>query len=64
MWQYELADFDRYRIKLSEFNWNECFSSDDIDVTTRALTDTLISVARECIPNRLVTVRPWDKPVL
>ena len=62
MWQYELGDYDLYRSKLREFNWDECFASDDINVVAQAWTDTLISIARECIPNKMVTVRPWDKP--
>ena len=58
MWQYQLADFDRYRTKLSEVDWDACYISEDIDDVTQCWTDTLISVANDCIPNKMVTVRP------
>jgi hypothetical protein len=62
MWQYGAADFDLFRYKLTDVDWRECFISDDIDVITQTWTNTLINIARECIPNKMVTVRPWDKP--
>jgi hypothetical protein len=62
MWQYELADFDGFRTKLGDIDWDECFVSNDIDKIAQTWTNTLISVAHDYIPNKVVTVRPWDKP--
>ena len=56
MRQYDLACFDLYRDRL-----NVSFEQDDIDVVTRRWTDILVTVARYIIPNKVVTVRPWDK---
>jgi len=61
IWQYELACFDRYRARLAEIDWNACFKHDYIDVVTERWTDILIKVACEIIPNKVVTVKPWDK---
>ena len=63
MWQYELADFDGFRTKLGDIDWDECFVSNDIDKIAQTWTNTLISVAHDYIPNKVVTVRPWDKPL-
>lgn len=62
VWQYNLADFDYFRTKLNSVNWDACFVSDDVDLVVQTWTDILINVARECIPNKVVTIRPWDKP--
>ncbi len=62
MWQYQLADFDAFRAHLENTDWDDCFESDHIDVITQRWTDTVINIAREHIPNKVVTVRPWDKP--
>ena len=35
MWQYQLADFDCYRTKLSEVDWDACYISEDIDDVTQ-----------------------------
>ena len=62
MWQYDMTNFDGFRQKLSALNWEHCFTSNDVDTAAQAWTDMLMNAARECIPNKLVTVRPRDKP--
>ena len=62
MWQYDMTNFDGFRQKLLDVNWEYCFTSNDADTAAQAWTDMLMNAARECIPNKLVTVRPRDKP--
>ena len=62
MWQYDMTNFDGFRQRLSDVNWEHCFTSNDVDTAAQAWTDMLMNAARECIPNKLVTVRPRDKP--
>ena len=61
-WQYNQANFNLFRQSLAGADWDTCFESDDIDVVTRRWTDTLLNIARECIPNKTVTIRQNDKP--
>ena len=62
MWQFDHGDFDTYRHQLSQVNWEDCFSIDDIDIMADKWTELLLKVARDTIPHKIVTVRPWDKP--
>ena len=62
VWQYGLANFDYFRSKLNIIDWDSCFESGDVDLVAQKWTDMLINVALECIPNKMVTIRPWDKP--
>ncbi len=38
-----------------------CFDSTDINKVCDSWTSTFLNVARQCIPNRVITVRPCDK---
>ena len=62
VWHYGLANFDYFRSKLNIIDWDSCFDSGDVDLVAQKGTDMLINVALECIPNKKVTIRPWDKP--
>ncbi len=57
-----MADFALYRRRLSQYNWDECFQNDDIDIITDEVTNNILRIAKSVIPNRIVTVRPQDKP--
>jgi hypothetical protein len=62
MWDFGRADYMAFRAKIAQTNWETCFDYDDIDCVAQNWTDTLLNIARETIPNKMVTVRPWDKP--
>ena len=62
IWQYNLADFNVFRQSLFDADWDRCFETDDIDVAAQTWTDTLLNIAKECIPNKIVTIRQTDKP--
>ena len=61
IWQYNLADFQAFKTQLESADWDECFSYDTVDSICDAWTDTFLNVARVCIPNKIVTIRPGDK---
>ncbi len=61
IWLYNLADFDNFKTELQRADWDACFSYDDIDAICDAWTSTFFNIARTCIPNKVVTVRPGDK---
>ena len=61
IWQYHLADFDEFRKQLSEADWDSCFNHDDINKVCKTWTDLFLNTARNCIPNKVITVRPSDK---
>ena len=62
IWQYDKADFHGFRNALSEYNFEPCFENCDIDTACQRWTDTIISVARNYIPNKVVLIRPNDSP--
>ena len=62
VWNYDGADFDEFREKLSGWSWEECFSSQSIDSIANTWSETFLNIARECIPNKVVKIYPNDKP--
>ena len=42
-------------------DWDVCFEDGDTDRACEAWSDTFLNMARECIPNKVVTIRPSDK---
>ena len=61
VWHYNQANFDDFRLKLLEADWDVCFEHGDIDGVAGAWTSTVLNIARECIPNKVVLIRPNDK---
>ena len=61
IWQYYLASFDYFRTKLNIISWFWCIDSDFVDLVAQTLADMLINVVSTRIPNKMVTMRPWDK---
>ena len=62
MWDFNSADFDLFRSEINTANWEICFAQNDIDKATANFTSKLLSIAKYCIPNKTVCVRPNDKP--
>ena len=60
---YDKGDYESYRNLLSVVDWDELFRNDDIDITTIAITNTILDAANKTIPNRYITVKkdypPW-----
>ena len=63
IWNYNLADFDKYRHVLTKSNLEEKLQqTTDIDQNTKEVTETIIYAADQAIPNRYVTIRPTEHP--
>ncbi len=62
MWLYERADWDGYRQALGSFEWDTVFESGDVDTACDRWTSTVLNIARQFIPNKMVKVRPSDMP--
>lgn len=58
IWLYDQGNYDLYRDKLNQINWELSFFSNDINIITEDITEKIISAATECIPNKTVTIRP------
>ncbi|MCG8033361.1 MAG: endonuclease/exonuclease/phosphatase family protein, partial [Candidatus Thiodiazotropha taylori] len=63
IWNYKLADYDKFRKHLSESNIMEKLHSDNnIDHNIQNITDEIFSAAEQSIPNKEVTIKPGDYP--
>ena len=61
MWSYSDEAFIRYREALRAHDW-ACLDIDNIQDACEEFTTELLSVAKQTIPNKQVTVRNNDKP--
>lgn len=59
---YNLTDWDEYRSKLSDVDWEACFVTNDVNKVWESWLTKFLSVIACSIPNNNVTVRPNDKP--
>ena len=62
IWLYDQADFDEFRLKLSDTDWDECFNDLNVDAACNLWTEKFLNAARDCIPNKVVRIRTRDKP--
>ena len=62
IWLYKSADFDSFRKRLEHVDWTECFETNNINIACDKWSEKFLSIARSCIPNKLVLVRPKDTP--
>ena len=62
IWQYDKADFDGFRKAITETNFDHCFETNCIDTACQRWTDTILTQARNYIPNKVVLIRPNDSP--
>ena len=61
IWSYEHGNYNILREKASSFNWNTCHDN-DIDVYANNLNAAITGLALECIPNRVIRIKPSDPP--
>jgi hypothetical protein len=62
MWDFERGNYPLYREKIENFDWDTCFANNDVDDVCAKFTKELIDIAKKSIPNKVVTIRPRDKP--
>ena len=61
IWQYDHGKYNRLRALASTTEWTQVHD-DNIDVYALNITNKVMSLAKECIPNKIVTIRPLDAP--
>ena len=63
VWLFDEGNYELLNNMLLSIEWNTFFSkTDNIDVLSDNLTDMLHYFTELCIPSKIVTVRPGDKP--
>ena len=63
IYSYDKGNFDLLREKASLFDWNS-LHDENIDIYARKVETKIISLSRECIPNKNIKVRPYEPPWL
>ena len=61
IWQNDCGDYDHMRALVSITNWHS-LQDDDVDIYVLDMTNKILYIAKECIPNRVVTIKPSDPP--
>ena len=60
---YKLADYEKYRLELSERNIHEKTQlTSNIDQNIKDITEAIMQAADKSIPNKIVTIKPSDHP--
>ena len=63
IWIYDQGDYQQLRMKAAATDWASLFHN-NLNVYVSNITNHLISIAKECIPNKTVRIRPSDPPWL
>ena len=61
IWLFENGDYNAFRQAVSDYDWNTIIK-EDINLYANALTQALINLSEQYIPNKNVTKRPQDLP--
>ena len=61
IWLFENGDYNAFRQAVSDYDWNTIIK-EDVNLYANALTQTLINLSEQYIPNKNVTIRPQDLP--
>ena len=62
IWDYTNADWDGFNASIRSYDWNICWDHNNINRSAELWTNSFLNLARQHIPNKTITVRPWDKP--
>ena len=63
IWDYEQGDFQLLRTKAAETDWDS-LRNDNLDTYASNISNRITSIAKQCIPNKVVTIKPSDPPWL
>jgi len=56
------TDMFGFTKRATNYDWDSCLDTNDVNVACDLWTEALINIARQFIPNKMVLVRPKDKP--
>ena len=57
IWYYEQGNYDLLRSKAAATDW-DTLHDQDIDIYAQNITRHIISLAKDCIPNKIIRIRP------
>ena len=57
-WLYDRGNYNHYRQKLNDANWDALFTSNNINEISDNITKHILTAAKDTIPNKKVTIRP------
>ena len=63
IWNYDQGDFQLLRTKTAETDWAS-LRDDNLDTYTTNISNRILQIAKQCIPNRVVRIKPADPPWL
>ncbi|MCG8032214.1 MAG: endonuclease/exonuclease/phosphatase family protein [Candidatus Thiodiazotropha taylori] len=63
IWDYKNGNYHLLREKASAIDWNSLIH-ENVDIYSNNLKNSILSIAKECIPNRTIKVKPSDPPWL
>ena len=58
VWLYDRGNYNHYRQKLNDANWDALFTSNNINEISDNITKHILTAAKDTIPNKKVTIRP------
>ena len=58
VWLYYRGNYNHYRQKLNDANWDALFTANDINEFSDNITKHIFTAAKDTIPNKKVTIRP------
>ena len=61
IWYYDKGDYNGLRNKARLTDW-ESLQDNDIDVYANNISNSVIALAAECIPNKIVRIKPSERP--
>ena len=62
IWNYQRADFAKYRQILSEHDLPNRIRGNELDTSVQIVADAIFDAAEKSIPNKIVNIRPSDYP--
>ena len=63
IWLYNRGDYENFRSNIGNKEWDPLFNNQlSIDEITKNLTDTVLKLAADSIPNRIIAIRNNDLP--
>ena len=61
IWSYDRGNYELLRQKATNTDWNSLHDT-NIHLYSQNITNCIISLAKECIPNKTIRIRPSDPP--
>lgn len=61
IWSYDKGDYNHLKTLARNTDWNSLYN---VDVNTHAknITDHIINITKQCVPNKYVRIKPQDLP--